>query len=93
MNRIPVIFDAAANPVLHEEKKVKHDYVKELMSRSFAYRIVRKVIGALTVLACCGTFYAQANVHGRKAELNPLVALRARRLRKRLRLRPAIPRF
>jgi len=70
MNRIPVIFDAAANPVLPEEKKVKHDYVKELMSRSFAYRIVRKVIGALTVLACCGTFYAQANVHGRKAELN-----------------------
>jgi hypothetical protein len=55
---------------LHEETKVKNDYVGERMSGLFAYRIVRKVIGALTVLACCGTVYAQANPHERKEELN-----------------------
>jgi hypothetical protein len=41
------------NPVLHEEKVVKNDYVREWMSGAIGYRIVRKVIGALTVLACC----------------------------------------
>ena len=49
---------------------MKHDYVGRLMSGCFAYRIVRKVIGALTVLACCGTVHAQGNSQGRKAELN-----------------------
>jgi len=57
---IPVIFDAAANPVLHEENEVKKDYVREWMSGAFAYRLVRKVIGALTVLACCGAVHCAA---------------------------------
>ena len=49
---------------------MKNDYVREWMSGAFAYRIVRKVIGALTVLACCGTVHAQATAQERKAELN-----------------------
>jgi len=36
--------------VLHEESEVKNDYVREWMRRAFAYRIVRKVFGALAVL-------------------------------------------
>jgi len=58
----------AANPVLQEENEVKNDYVGEWMSGAIGYRIVRKVIGALTALACCGVVHAQANPHGRKAE-------------------------
>jgi Protein of unknown function (DUF3455) len=65
-----VVFDAAANPVLHEENEVKNDYVREWMSGAFAYRLVRKVIGALTVLACCGAVHAEANGQERKAELD-----------------------
>jgi len=60
--------------VLHEESEVKNDYVREWMRRAFAYRIVRKVFGALAVLACCGTVHAQANPQAtaqeRRAELN-----------------------
>jgi hypothetical protein len=37
---------------LHEEKEVRNDYVREWMSGAIGYRIVRKVIGVLTVLAC-----------------------------------------
>jgi hypothetical protein len=51
-----------------EKKEVKNDYIREWISGTFAYRIVRKVIGALTVLACCGVVYTQANPRGRKAE-------------------------
>jgi len=38
---------------------VKNDQVRNWMNGLFAYRIVRKAIGALTVLAFCGTAYAQ----------------------------------
>jgi hypothetical protein len=54
-----VVFDAVANPDLRQEKEVMKDQVRKLVSGAFAYRIVRKMIGALTVLACCGTLYAQ----------------------------------
>jgi len=64
-----VVFEADVNPVLHEENEVKNDYVREWMSGAFAYRIVRKVIAALTVLACCGTVHAQTAAQERKAEL------------------------
>ena len=70
LSRHSVVFDAAANPVLHEENEVKNDYVRERMSGAFAYRLVRKVIGALTVLVCCGAVHAQANGQERKAELD-----------------------
>ena len=63
-----MVSDAAANPVLQEEKEVKNDYVREWMSGAVGYRILRKVFGALTALACCGVVHAQANPHGRKAE-------------------------
>jgi len=56
--------------VLHEENEVKNNYVREWMSGAFAYRIVRKTMGALAVLACCGTVHAQGNGQERKAELN-----------------------
>src|SRR5215470_14389719 len=67
-NRL-VIPDAGANPVLHEENEVKNDQVRNWMNGAFSYRIVRKVIGALTVLASCGVVYAQSNAQDRKAEL------------------------
>jgi len=70
LNDIPVVSDAAANPVLQEEKEVKNDYVREWMSGAIGYRIVRKIIGALTVLACCGTVHGQAIAQERRAELN-----------------------
>lgn len=48
---------------------MKNDQVSNWMSGAFAYRIIRKVIGALTVLACCGVVHAQSNAQERKAEL------------------------
>ena len=62
-------FEVTANPGLHQEREVNNDYVRKLVSGAFAYRIVRKVIGAMTVLACCGVVYAQANKQENRAEL------------------------
>jgi hypothetical protein len=54
---------------LHEENEVKNDQVTKWMSGVFAYRIIRKVIGVLTVLGCCGVVHAQSSAQDRKAEL------------------------